>query len=305
MGRLSLSSLAFGLGACSRPLSVDAGRHYHSFGQHNCDIYDLSHFGKTISPHRKFGRCTRRAITAEYLAQEANCAVREGPNGIRLYQFGVPTEMADIIPRLREFGIRYTSYLGFDSFQGLPPEDTDHSQVPPGDVWAPGMFSEVHRRSDKFKTVKSKNGIQHYVPQVNDARPLTVEEAADSWRHELNATGNRIRLVPGFYNESLTDELAANAPTALYVDINCDLYISTLQALDWLFRHRIARSGTLISYDDWYEVPLHNGESLAHEEIAVKYLVDFEHLPHQSCKQRRRLHWFRVRSVGKHANASI
>ena len=77
-----------------------------------------------------------------------------------------------------------------------------------------------------------------------------------------------------------------------------DLYISTYQALDWLFHHRLARRGTLISYDDWFNVPLGNGESLAHEEIAAKYKVKFQYLPHHECVHFRRLVWFRVLSVG-------
>lgn len=59
--------------------------------------------------------------------------------------------------------------------------------------------------------------------------------------------GSRVKLVPGFFNISLTDELARHAPPALYADINGDLYISAVQVLDWLFKHAIARAGTLIS----------------------------------------------------------
>ena len=54
-----------------------------------------------------------------------------------------------------------------------------------------------------------------------------------------------------------------------------------------------------------YEVPLHNAESLAHEEIASKYLVEFEYLPSTTCETEKRLAWFRVRSVGVKADSGF
>jgi hypothetical protein len=248
--------------------------------------------------------CTRTEITPGYLLAESACAL-DGPSHQHgLYQFGVPTEMAPTILRMRSLGIAYHSYWGFDSFQGLPPED-GRSKVPPGDVWRPGAFSEVHRVSGRFRTEKDRFGTQTYVPLTKTARPLTVQEACNEWGRRLNATENRVVLVPGFYNVSLTAALARGAPPAAYVDINCDLYISTRQALVWLFEHKIARAGTLISYDDWYEVPLGNGESLAHLEVSRQFRVEFEELPHLSCASKRRLIYFRVRTVGFKADSGV
>lgn len=169
----------------------------------------------------------RSCIVPEYLATESVCAVRQrshGPRrGLGLYQFGVPTDMAGIAARLAQLRVHYDSYYGFDSFQGLPPEARSKSKVPPGDVWAAGAFSEVYRRSSAFHVVKDGYGKQSYVANDDSAhaQPLSVEEAADSWRDALNASANRMILVPGFYNESLTSMLGHHAPLAMYVDINC------------------------------------------------------------------------------------
>ena len=248
--------------------------------------------------------CTRTAITPGYLLAESACALNGPSDQHGLYQFGVPTEMAPTILRMRFLGIAYHSYWGFDSFQGLPPED-GRSKVPAGDVWRPGAFSEVHRVSGRFRTVKDRFGTQTYLPLTEKAQPLTVQEACDEWGRRLNATENKVVLVPGFYNVSLTAELARGAPPAAYVDINCDLYVSTRQALGWLFEHKIARAGTLISYDDWYEVPLGHGESLAHLEVSRQYRVEFEQLPHAYCASKRRLIFFRVRTVGTKADSGV
>jgi hypothetical protein len=77
---------------------------------------------------------------------------------------------------------------------------------------------------------------------------------------------------------SLTAELPVHLGMrpALYVDIDCDLYVSTYQALDWLFSSKLIVPGTLIGYDDWCLTTLGTaGESRAHIEIARKYKVKF------------------------------
>ena len=32
-----------------------------------------------------------------------------------------------------------------------------------------------------------------------------------------------------------------------------DIYVSAYQALDWIFTHRLAAVGTLVTYDDWMD----------------------------------------------------
>lgn len=71
---------------------------------------------------------------------------------------------------------------------------------------------------------------------------------------------------------------------ALYLDVDVDLYTSTLQLLTWAFEFGIANVGTLIGYDDWwadvcYFKPkgvtnsMDSGEGRAHREIAEKFKV--------------------------------
>ena len=64
------------------------------------------------------------------------------------------------------------------------------------------------------------------------------------------------------------------------MEIDCDLYVSSVQALDFMFRNRLIVSGTLIGYDDWWVVPcvaknrwisaLEVDEGLAHAEMAKR-----------------------------------
>lgn len=84
----------------------------------------------------------------------------------------------------------------------------------------------------------------------------------------------RVSFVRGFYNESLTRTLATDEhmQPALFVDIDCDLYISTIQALDWLLRSRLVVPGTLIGYDDWVAGGP-GGQARAHEEMSRKWAL--------------------------------
>ena len=44
--------------------------------------------------------------------------------------------------------------------------------------------------------------------------------------------------------ESLTAEIGASVNHAAYVDINCDLYVSTSNVFNWLAKHRLLRRGS-------------------------------------------------------------
>ena len=174
-----------------------------------------------------------------------------------MLQFGVPTEMTGIIATLEQRrtggGTTYSTYFGFDSFMGLPAEDPK-TLTPPGGIWREGAYSLTSAtRSTAFLSSVSKD-MKKSAERVDKAlsrhRQPDVASAVRYWESELHAAENRVRLIPGFYNETLTTRLAKEVEPASYVDINCDLYVSTAQALDWLLRHRIARPGTLISYDD-------------------------------------------------------
>jgi len=143
--------------------------------------------------------------------------------------------------------------LGFDGFKGLPKEDVAQKL----EQWYAGNF---RAKMAAEKVVESAGGPEF------------------------------ARVVMGFFNESLTNDLAKAMRPAAYVDVDCDLHVSTYDALDWLFAHRIARVGTIIGYDDWWTIacnkhhgsepetgsPLVSGEGLAHVEMAKKYGVVFK-----------------------------
>lgn len=135
-------------------------------------------------------------------------------------------------------------------------------------------------------------------------RPPLTPEGARRYQQGVFAPALRARFVGGFYNETLTPQLAQQALPARYVDIDCDLYVSTVSVLRWLCQHRLLRAGSLIGYDDWFETPfLRGGESMAHLEVASEHLIHFELIAHSHSGCRQVM--FRVRSVGDVAATGI
>jgi len=140
-----------------------------------------------------------------------------------LYQFGVfgGKSLEWLQPAFPEAFV-----WGFDSFDGLPEEQ---SGVPAIRGWAAGSYDA------------SRFGV---TPEALQAR----------------LGGNeRAQFIKGFYNESLTSSLLTRYRRAMrpavYVDIDCDIYISSHQALDWMFKHQLIVVGTLVGYDDWWVMP--------------------------------------------------
>lgn len=133
-----------------------------------------------------------------------------------------------------------TIFYGYDSFLGLPEEVLDKNNP---SYWTKELFS--------------LNGV---VPEI------------------LN--NERIKIVKGFFSESLTDEFASTLTQKIgLLHIDCDIYTSTYDVLDFCFKNDLLVKGSIIMYDDWGGYleklgPGHEfeaGEGLAHVDIMKKY----------------------------------
>merc|ERR1719401_1555859 len=97
----------------------------------------------------------------------------------------------------------------------------------------------------------------------------------------------KANFVVGWYSDTLVSGLREDRgmSPAFYVDVDSDLYTSSIQALDWLFASGLVMPGTLVGYDDFWVNPCSKGgeqlhplqtsEGRAHREIAEKYNVQF------------------------------
>lgn len=161
------------------------------------------------------------------------------------YCFGTASggTVADLVTAFRIAGAPLPHLHLFDSFQGLPPERPG-VMVPPN--WTEGAFAK---------------------PLEGFAAKLTA----------LGISPDAYEVFPGWFSETLDSRLVETGrfEPAAYVDIDADLYGSTLEVLDFLFAHGLIRPGTLIGYDDWGDTELWTaGESRAHREMTEKYSAE-------------------------------
>jgi O-methyltransferase len=108
------------------------------------------------------------------------------------------------------------TYVGFDSFEGLPEIDKIDEQQ----IWEKGKLAYPE---DRF--IRTVTG--HGMPT------------------------NRLVTVKGFYddvlNENLKNRLLPHKAAVVYID--CDLYKSTVPVLEWV--SNFLQNGTIIVFDDW------------------------------------------------------
>ena len=226
---------------------------------HEHEVIDL--------PDPRNGRGWRWLVSA-YLS-----AIRSEVDFSReIYVFGVAggNSIESIRKAFSKFGLQMPRIWGFDSFSGIPDETVGVSR-PLG--WTRGTYDSSVANRSLCKRTNSGGEVCHA-----SAQRLSFKEQVDILDSKLGADRSDTNYIQGFYNESLTTTLYNSLPfkPALFIDIDCDLYISTFQALDWIFKHNLAGPGTLIGYDDWCLTHLGSaGESRAHNEISFKYNVKF------------------------------
>lgn len=173
------------------------------------------------------------------------------------YQFGVYNgdSLIDIknIFRIKKHPLR--NLFGFDSFVGFP----ENNECKDGS-WATGTLSSCeHFGSD---------GVDECVKSIYDKiKPQLNEET-------------KLELIPGFFSDVCNKELVQKygMGPAGYIDVDCDLYASTVDVLEFVIQNGIMVPGTYLFYDDWggtegWKDGL-DGESRAHKEIMGKYNIN-------------------------------
>lgn len=165
------------------------------------------------------------------------------------YEGGSAAELSTIF---RDHGRKIRKLFTFDSFIGMPENNEGY------DDWATGQMNAV-------KKTGAKNIADCITSIANDISQYLSEET-------------ELYIVPGFFEDSLTDSLVKEGDMKLasLINIDCDLYCSAKQALHFMFRNKLVGSGTLLYFDDWGS-RLHatngDGESRAWFEISEEFNV--------------------------------
>lgn len=206
-----------------------------------------------------------RRIAAELLRTDGG---RAGERD--LYQFGVLTggglkAWLEVMPLLN---VTFDGHVwGFDSFDGMPDEDVKYKRnVHKGDMqWAKGGLNATQLlRAPDWPSLRRR-----LTANVGHAR-------------------NKTHFIRGFYNESLRGgpDLARRhrMRPAFLVDIDCDLYTSSKEALSFMLAAGLLVPGSYIYYDDynlkdWSWPPTkypYLEERLAHHEVTEEFQLEWK-----------------------------
>ena len=124
---------------------------------------------------------------------------------------------------------------------------------------------------DSFAGLPEAEGID-----VADGRFFEGQFACSKEEVESNLVSNgmdmsRVTLTEGYYEDSLTPELKDkhDFKPASVVLMDCDLYSSTTEALEWVDSY--LQDGTIILFDDWYSFG--DSEELGQQKAMEEFLA--------------------------------
>jgi hypothetical protein len=148
------------------------------------------------------------------------------------YEFGVfnGTSLVAMYGALRDLEMDDIRLFGFDSFEGLPPDEEGH--------WGPG---------GRFSC------------DIETTREILERERVDL---------RRVTLIKGFFDRTLTARLREQHEMrrASVVMVDCDLYRSAVECLT--FATPLIQGDALLVFDDWHPLAAQNmGEKRAFDEF--------------------------------------
>lgn len=155
--------------------------------------------------------------------------------------------MAHEIAMFNKLGYQHKKLYLFDSFEGLPEAeatpDKESPQVKSG-VWGAGTCYGISKEKLRKKCVK-------HLPNDN------------------------VVIYDGWFKDTL-HKLPEEARFSM-LHIDCDLYQSTIEVLDYLFEHKHIEEGTTIFFDDYNcnKASPELGERKAWTETVEKFSVQF------------------------------
>lgn len=186
---------------------------------------------------------------------------------INVMEFGVASgnTACAILNVLLRRNVVVQRYIGFDSFLGLPLEEEG---VPLHHHWLVGAFNILHENLNNSKVLEKASS------------PEQAIQILFNRLNEYTKHGTKVDIVRGIYQDTLNLQTIQeySIEPADFIHIDCDLYISSIQALDFIFSNDLLKINGILRYDDMRECPDDGGEKRAHREIQDKYRLMFNSL---------------------------
>lgn len=194
------------------------------------------------------------------------------------YEFGVLLGVSFRAPLTDN---EYRWCFGFDSFVGLPKEVDGLGED--------GSIAHDPRQTEGVYSLVTGIGNQtHTFSKGSEEEYNSLDEAVEAIKKGLLEVGDNFSLIPKFYSELNSEDVKKYAMRpAKYVYLDCDLYISARDALEFLIQNDLLVEGSKICYDDWdqfdaFDYPeFEGGVSKAHKDITLKYNIKWESSVHK------------------------
>ena len=165
------------------------------------------------------------------------------------------------LQHFKHWNVDFRAIYGFDSFCGLPTEWEGFERC---SEWEPGVYSTLDWLQKE---------------QWGSKSPEEACRLLESW---LQNTWIPVVLVPNFYKDLTIEHAKLVEWKAGFVNIDCDLYSSTMEAYTFLMENDLMLPNAIVRYDDWNMDNKFEewtaGESLCHVHITEKYNVQWERL---------------------------
>jgi hypothetical protein len=161
-------------------------------------------------------------------------------------EFGVNrgTSLAWVYRALLNKGLSHVRLIGFDSFQGLPPEAADEG-------WVPGDFK-------------------------------SSQEATRAYLASMEVAMRSVTLVEGWFSQTCTEEtkIRLSLKKASLIMVDCDIYSASCDVLRYV--EPLILDHAIVICDDWdaRTGDVHRGQSDAFEEFLQEHpLLSAQPLP--------------------------
>ena len=255
----------------------------------------------TIQNHRELAL---RGIARHMRARAGQSPATEGTE---LYEFGVYTGggLRTWLRMMRREGIRFEGRVwGFDSFEGMPTEDAKYkTRIRQRDQgWLAGGLNAAEQMGVADWETLCATLIRNIVAPFTEEAPQQLRgkrragggssgsaTAAAPPSTEALMPAERVHMIRGFYNESLAGgrrlAMRLRMRPALLIDLDCDLYTSSAQALTFALEAELLVPGTYVYLDDvmpwaWADSqtpPLE--QKLAFQEVTNAWGLTWEEVP--------------------------
>lgn len=195
-----------------------------------------------------------------------------------IYEFGtyLGSSICGITSYLDHHNISIHSFVGFDSLEGLPEETMDKNNNP---HWKKGEYS--------IKKIHNKDiSVDEYKQYLVNNNRLPTSYLS------------KFVFFKGFYNKTLNESIIDQLKPPLLINIDCDIYTSTAQVLEFIFKNKMyVKNKTIIRYDDWANKnqEYQTGQSLAHKDMTEKYNVTCELLLKHSHNKNPEATWWLIK----------